>query len=126
MEFLFSNYPPVKTGCRTFSDAFYGLLPQSSKLDIAVGYVSSDSLIELQKTVELNRNIRKMNLAVGMHYFDRFTKVQHDAAMHLNDFLLNNHLGGVYLVTAFRYHGKLCIPAAMMPARLPELSVQTI
>lgn len=107
MEFLFSNYPPMKTGCKTFSDAFYGLIPQTSKLDIAVGYVSSDALIELQKTIELNSNILTLNLIIGMHYFDRFTKLQYDAAMHLNDFLTSNQLGGVRLVHAFRYHGKL-------------------
>ena len=107
MEFLFSNYPPMRTGCKTFSDSFYSLIPQASKLDIAVGYVSSDALIELQKTIELNRNIRTLNLIVGMHYFDRFTKLQYDAAMHLNDFLTSNQLGGVRLVHAFPYHGKL-------------------
>lgn len=107
MEFLFSNYPPMKTGCKTFADTFYGLLPQTTKLDIAVGYVSSDALIELQKTIELNSNIRTLNLIVGMHYFDHFTKVQYDTAMNLNDFLVRNQLGGVRLVNAFRYHGKL-------------------
>lgn len=107
MEFLFSNYPPVKTGSRTFADVFYGLIPQTSKLDIAVGYVSSDSLIELQKIIEFNSNIRTLNLIVGMHYFDHFTKLQYDAAMQLNDFLTSNKLGGVRLVHAFRYHGKL-------------------
>lgn len=107
MEFLFSNYPPLKTSCKTFADTFYGLLPQTTKLDIAVGYVSSDSLIELQKTVELNSNIRTLNLIVGMHYFDRFTKSQYEAAVRLNNFLTSNHLGGVRLVHAFRYHGKL-------------------
>lgn len=107
MEFLFSNYPPMKTSYKTFADCFYGLLPDTSRLDIAVGYVSSDSLIELQKTIELNENIRSVNLVIGMHYFDKFTKVQYDAAMHLNDFLKAEKLGGVRLVTAFRYHGKL-------------------
>ncbi len=107
MEFLFSNYPPMKTSSKTFLEAFYGLLPQTSKLDIAVGYVSADSLIELQKIVELNNNIRTLNLVVGMHYFDNFTKAQYDAAMHLNKFLMDNQLGGVRLVDAFRYHGKL-------------------
>lgn len=107
MEFLFSNYPPMKTAYKSFSDTFYGLLPQASKLDIAVGYISSDSLIELQKTIELNHNIQSVNLVVGMHYFDKFTKVQYDAAMHLNDFLMTEKIGEVRLVTAFRYHGKL-------------------
>lgn len=107
MEFLFSNYPPMKTGCKTFADTFYGLVPRSSALDIAVGYVSSDSLAELQKTIELNSNIQRLNLIIGMHYFDRFTKVQYNAAMRLSEFLRENHLGDVKLVTAFRYHGKL-------------------
>lgn len=107
MEFLVSNYPPLKTGCRTFADTFYGLLPQTTKLDIAVGYVSSDALIELQKIVELNQNVRVLNLIVGMHYFDRFTKIQYNAAMSLHKFLKENKLGSVRMVTAFRYHGKL-------------------
>ena len=107
MEFLFDNYPPVKTGSKTFSDAFYSLLHQAAAIDIAVGYVSSDSLAELQKTIELNSNIRRLNLIIGMHYFERFTKVQYNAANRLSQFLLENHLGEVRLVTAFRYHGKL-------------------
>lgn len=107
MEFLFSNYPPMKTEYKSFSDAFYGLIPQTSKLDIAVGYVSSDALIEMQKMIEYNANLQNVNLIVGMHYFDKFTKVQYDAAMRLNQFLAENQLGGVRLVNAFRYHGKL-------------------
>ncbi len=107
MEFLFSNYPPMKTGCKTFADTFYSLIPQTSKLNIAVGYVSSDALIELQKIIELNRNIHTLNLIVGMHYFDRFTKLQYNTAIDLNKFLRDNRLGGVSLVHAFRYHGKL-------------------
>lgn len=107
MEFLFSNYPPMRTGHKTFYDTFYSLIQNTSKLDIAVGYVSADSLAELQKAIELNPNIHELNLIVGMHYFDRFTRLQYNAAMQLNDFLKDNNLGGVRLVTAFRYHGKL-------------------
>lgn len=107
MEFLFSNYPPLKTECKTFSDAFYEFIPQTSKLDIAVGYVTSDSLIELQKIIELNTNLRILNLVIGMHYFEHFTKLQYDTAIHLNKFLLDNRMGEVRLVNAFRYHGKL-------------------
>lgn len=107
MEFLFSNYPPVRTGCKSFSDTFYNLLSQASAMDIAVGYVSSDSLVELQKTIELNNNIHSLNLIIGMHYFEKFTKIQYNAASRLNQFLLENSLGEVRLVTAFRYHGKL-------------------
>lgn len=107
MDFLFSNYPPMKTEYKSFSDTFYGLLPQTTKLDIAVGYVSTEALLELQKTIEYNTNLQNINLIVGMHYFDKFTKVQYEAAMRLNQFLKGNNLGGVHLVNAFRYHGKL-------------------
>ena len=107
MEFLFSNYRPVRTEYKTFSDTFYGLIPQTTKLNIAVGYVSSDSLMELKRVVELNSNIHELNLIIGMHYFDLFTKVQYKAAMVLNDFLTENNLGEVRLVNAFKYHGKL-------------------
>lgn len=107
MEFLFSNYPPVKTEYKTFSDMFYSLIPQSSKLNISVGYVSSDSLMELKRIIELNSNLHEINLIIGMHYFEYFTKIQYNAAMVLNDFLSENHLGEVKLVNAFKYHGKL-------------------
>ncbi len=107
MEFLFSNYPPVRTEFSTFYEKFYSLIPASNRLDIAVGYVSSDSLMELKRIVELNENIKKLNLIVGMHYFERFTKVQYKAAMALNEFLASNLIGEVKLVNAFKYHGKL-------------------
>ena len=106
MELLFSNFPPMKTSCRTFADAFYDLVPQSTQIDIAVGYITSDSLIELQKMVELN-NLNALNLTIGMHYFEKFTKIEYNAAVALNRFLKENNLGKVRLVTPFKYHGKL-------------------
>lgn len=106
MDFLFSNFPPLKTDYPTFTDAFYSLLPQTETLDIAVGYITSDSVVELQKLVELN-NIHELNLTIGMHYLEKFTKVQFNAAIGLNEFLVSNKLGEVRLVTPFRYHGKL-------------------
>lgn len=106
MELLLSNYPPMKTKCRTFSDMFYSMVPKSTELDIAVGYITSDSLMELQRIVELN-TLKALNLTIGMHYLERFTKVEYNAALKLNDFLTENKCGEVRLVTPFRYHGKL-------------------
>ena len=107
MEFLHSNFPPMKTDNKVFVDKFYELLPESSELDIAVGYVTSDSLIELQKLLELNNGIRKLLLIVGMHYFEKFTRNEYNAALALNEFLEASNRGEVRLVTPFRYHGKL-------------------
>lgn len=107
MEFLFSNYPPMKTDCKTFAETFYSLLYETSQLDIAVGYVSAESLVDLKKIIELNPNIQTLHLIIGMHYFERFTKLQYDAAMQLNRFLQDEKRGDVNLVNAFRFHGKL-------------------
>jgi hypothetical protein len=89
-----------------FSDAFYSLLPRTSQLDIAVGYITSEALIELKKAVELN-NIERMNLTIGMHYLDKFTAVEYKTAIDLNNFLMANGCGEVRLVTPFRFHGKM-------------------
>lgn len=42
-----------------------------------------------------------------MHFFEKFTKPQYEAAKRLNDFLRNSNRGQVQLVTTFKYHGKL-------------------
>lgn len=107
MELLQSNYPPVKTQGKTFIDTFYDLLAKSESIDIAVGYITSDSLVELQKIAELNENLSTVNLTIGMHYLENFTRAQYNAAKTLNDYLLDNDKGQVRLVTPFKYHGKL-------------------
>lgn len=106
MEFLHSKFPPVKPGGKTFLDAFYELIPKTKSLDIAVGYITSDSLIELKQLTELN-NLEHVNLTIGMHYWDKFTHTQYMTAMQLNKYLIDNGRGQVRLVTPFRYHGKL-------------------
>ncbi len=106
MEYLYSNLPPLRTRANTFTDAFYSLLPRTKSLDIAVGYVTADSLVELKKTIELN-NVEHMNLTIGMHYFEKFTEVEYRSAMDLNNFLTSNNIGSVRLVTPFKFHGKL-------------------
>ena len=107
MEFLFSNLPPVKTGCSSFYDKFYSLIPKASRMDIAVGYVTADSLAELKQAVAYNENIEVLNLIIGMHYWDKFTKLEYNAAIRLNEFLQSEKRGEVRLVKPFRFHGKL-------------------
>ncbi|MFA0814744.1 MAG: restriction endonuclease PLD domain-containing protein [Anaerofustis sp.] len=107
MNFLFSNLPPVRTTYPTFIDTFYSLIPMSSQIDIAVGYVTADSLAELHQAIIYNNNIATLNLVIGMHYLDKFTKLQYNAALALNKFLLNEKRGEVRLVTTFRFHGKM-------------------
>lgn len=106
MELLFSNYRPLRTGHLTFFDAFSRTFAQADEYDIAVGYVSEDSLVQLHRMVELN-NIKRLGLTIGMHYIESFTQRQYNAALQLHKFLKENQLGEVRLVTPFRFHGKL-------------------
>lgn len=71
MDFLFSNLPPLKTRAMTFYDSFYENLSQAAEVDIAVGYITADSLSELQNTIIQNNSEKKLNLVIGMHYFDK-------------------------------------------------------
>lgn len=107
MQYLFSNFNPVKTKFRSFIDVFDEYFINSDSIDIAVGYVSADSVSELKKMAEVNSNIQHLNLTIGMHYFEKFTKPQYQAAMYLNEFLIERDMGRVRLVNAFRFHGKL-------------------
>lgn len=107
MEFLYSNLPPVKTKNPTFTDVFFSLIQESTQIDIAVAYITADSLVELKKTVEYNENIEKLNLIIGMHRWEKFTKNEYNAALELNNYLCSNRRGEVRLITPFRFHGKL-------------------
>ena len=111
MGFLFSNYQPVRTIYPTFYDAFTKAMKEADEFDIAVGYVSEESLAELQRLVELNE-IHRLGLTIGMHYIEKFTKAQYNAAIQLNKFLKSNHRGEVRLVTPFRFHGKLYLASS--------------
>ncbi len=106
MEFLFSNLAPVKTKYNSFDKEFYDLLGKSNELNIAVGYVTADSISELHKTLEMNKG-KKLNLIIGMHYLDLFTRMEYNAASRLNEYLKDESMGSVRLVTPFRFHGKL-------------------
>jgi hypothetical protein len=76
-------------------------------MDIAVGYITTDSIAELWQTISLNTNIENLTLIIGMHYLDLFTKPEYNAVTGLNDFLRKEQRGEVKLVTPFRFHGKL-------------------
>ncbi len=106
MELLFSNLPPMRTPFRKFSECFYEQLQVYKGVDISVGYITAESLTELKVIVEQN-DIHRLNLTIGMHYFEKFTALEYNAALDLNSFLRDKHIGQVNLVTTFMYHGKL-------------------
>jgi hypothetical protein len=106
MEFLFSNFPPLKTDYKTFHDKFDELIYECDELKIASGFITADSIAELKKIIEYNSK-PKLQLLIGMHYFSGFTRKEYQATQYLNEFLLNKKCGEVFVSTAFKFHGKL-------------------
>ncbi len=106
MELFLSNYPPAKFVQKSFQDFFEKSLSDAEIVRIASGYISTASLTELKKIIQDN-NRPKVELLIGMHYFEGFTRTQYQAAISLANFLNSSDLGNVYVSTAFKFHGKL-------------------
>jgi hypothetical protein len=107
MNLLTSNLPPLKLSNQTFSEAFNKYLDCSSQMDIAVGYITADSLAWLHQALKTMTNIESVNLVIGMHYWEKFTKREYKAASEFDTYLRNSNRGCLKLVKAFKYHGKL-------------------
>lgn len=105
-ELLFSNYPPAKLTQRSFQDYFGDTVTSASEIRIATGYVSASALAELTRIVEMN-NGPKIEMLIGMHYFDGFSRNQFEGARKLGSVLNEKKLGSVYVATVFRFHGKM-------------------
>jgi hypothetical protein len=106
MTLLFSNLSPLKQEMPTYPETFKDLLRNSDLVNIATGYFSTDSAVDLKTIVEVNKG-PKIELCIGMHYFDGMSPVQLDALVSLNKSLIGNNLGQVHMVTTFPFHGKI-------------------
>ena len=106
MEFLLSNIPPVRFSKRSTISCFEDLLQDAEGIRIASGYISADALAELKKIVEVNKK-SFLELVIGMHGFEGFTRSQFDAAIYLDEYLRGNKIGSVRVVNAFKFHGKV-------------------
>jgi hypothetical protein len=107
LELLNSNFQPLKTASKKFSDVFFDLfVNKASSTRIASGYVSEESIADLINLYETGYN-KPLNLIVGMHYFEGFSYGQYYALLHLSDILAARNTGGIYVSTVMKYHGKI-------------------
>lgn len=106
MELLLSNFPPIKITPGSTREFIEKNLTKCKSLKIATGYISSDALIELKRIIELNKK-PKLELLIGMHYFDGFTPTQLEATKALNEYLTGSGLGFVHLSNSMKFHGKM-------------------
>ncbi|MDQ1910539.1 NgoFVII family restriction endonuclease [Paenibacillus sp. GD4] len=108
MRLLYSNILPLRLeeGQQSFIDYFKEAAGNSDSLEIAVGYVSKASLMELQNIVE-DSGINNVCLNIGMYYLEGMPEGTYNAALSLNEAWKQAGIGEVRIVKAFKYHGKL-------------------
>lgn len=107
MELLLSNYKPAKITTKSGQDFFSTNLKTADKVKIASGYISAEALVELKRTIEINNDKPKLDLIIGMHYFEKFTKPQYNAMKELSAFLKERRIGDIKIATVYPFHGKM-------------------
>lgn len=107
MELLLSNYKPAKITSKSSQDFFSTNLKTADKVKIASGYISAEALVELKRTIEINNDRPKLDLIIGMHYFEKFTKPQYNAMKELSSFLKERNIGNIKIATIYPFHGKM-------------------
>ncbi|WP_018758497.1 restriction endonuclease PLD domain-containing protein [Paenibacillus terrigena] len=108
MRLLYSDILPLRLeeSQQAFIEYFNEAVANSDSLDIAVGYVSKASLMELQKIVEDN-HISNICLNIGMYYLEGMPEGTYHAAVSLNEAWKQAGVGEVRIVKTLKYHGKL-------------------
>jgi hypothetical protein len=107
MELILSNLLPAKfSHLKTTRKYFESCLAKSDHVKIATGYISSESLNELKRIVEINHR-PKLDILIGMHFFDGFTRNQYNSAKKLHELLKTREAGGLYLSNKVEFHGKM-------------------
>lgn len=108
MKLLYSNILPLGTedGQKTIIDSFKEQMERSDQVDIAVGYTSNASLIELEALVE-SCGIKRICLTVGMYFVEGMPESAYHTALKIDQRWRDAGIGEIRIVKAFKYHGKL-------------------
>lgn len=109
MEIYLPSNPLIQQHIRTksISGVFNRLVENATDFNIATGYITNDSIAALKQIVEFREGNLNISLFIGMNYLEGFTKPQYIAVRELNNYLLTNNLGAVYLSPKALYHGKM-------------------
>lgn len=107
MELLYSNILPLGTmdNQKCIADVIVEEMRKADRIDIAVGYVSNSSLIELDELIE-NSSIKNVSLVIGMYYVEGMPENSYHTAMRINEKWSNAGIGEIRIVKSFKYHGK--------------------
>lgn len=107
MELLYSNILPLGTmdNQKCIADVIVEEMRKADRIDIAVGYVSNSSLIELDELI-VNSSIKNVSLVIGMYYVEGMPENSYHTAMRINEKWSNAGIGEIRIVKSFKYHGK--------------------
>lgn len=100
--------PSSRSESRRFFDIFAEEVQNAAALQIAVGYLSEESIKYLSEIATTFPSL-SIDLTVGMHAREGITKRQLDAATALHHALSSQKRGGVYVTPRMAYHGKIYI-----------------
>lgn len=106
MKLLTSNFSPLDLQNKTFTSRWEELFHGALSIKIGIGYASNDALLYLRKLIELNQP-KKLDLCLGMAYFEGLSASQLDATEELNRYLKDKDLGSVRVSRSFPFHGKV-------------------
>lgn len=106
MKLLLTKKKPLYAKNNDFLDAFEDYSSSAESVHISIGYVSVESLQYLLENAKAG-NLPYLELTIGMHHFDGFTKAQYDSAMSLASYLASSKKGSTSICVSFPYHGKV-------------------
>ena len=93
------NSPP-------FEKQFQEYAAQAGRICITTGYVSIDSILFLQRSIQEGR-LPETDLTIGMYGLEPFTAAQYSVCRELAELLRDTGKGVVRICTGFKCHGKV-------------------
>lgn len=107
MKFLYTNILPigVPEGGETFAETVAAEINTAERVEIAVGYVSRASLLELDSLIR-SAHVKYTVLTIGMYFIEGMPESSYYAACDINSAWQSEGIGEIRLVRVFKYHGK--------------------
>lgn len=93
MNTVFSNIAQAKITECSLNKVWMDLFMSADEIQMATGYVSNDAIKELHKILEESDHNQEVNLLVGMHYLEGFSRPQYNSLCELNYFLQKESRG---------------------------------
>ena len=108
MELLTTKHPMLRSiHGKSTMEILPRLIDTASEFNIATGFISSESLVELQRISSLRNGKLYINLFIGMNYLSGFTSLQYRVLERLSEYLTTKNVGTVYLSPKTLFHGKM-------------------